>query len=177
MLCEKCKKKKATAFFYDNAQSRGHSIALCSECSALLKKSVNDSEDASSVNCLLLPSFDTVSEGTLLDLLGKPVRSAADTERICPVCGSTKNSMARNGKVGCPHCYVFFKDELSASLKAILPPAPPYLGITPKKHKARRSKEEKISALKNRMRSAIDCERYEEAATLRDEIRALECDV
>lgn len=180
MLCEKCKKKKATVFYNETVNSRSRSLSLCSDCASALKKN-GDLEEITVTSGgfgMTIPFYeDAPQDSRLIEFLGKPEKIPTDIEKFCSVCGSTRNSMARDGRVGCAACYKYFSDELSQSLDMLRSPSVAYVGSTPKKHKAKKTREEKIKALRNEMQEAIGDECFEKAASLRDEIRNLETEV
>ena len=75
--------------------------------------------------------------------------SVKTTEKLhCPTCGSSLDFYERNGRFACPDCYTSFGDSVDAMLKKI--------------HGSSRHKE------------AVENEKYEEAAKLRDKIKAIE---
>ena len=92
-------------------------------------------------------------------------------------------SISKTGKVGCPDCYETFKNELAAVLKKING-AKQHTGRCPQRFKngiheekeipKTEVKEENIeSKLRKQLEAAIKCENFEEAAKLRDQIKAL----
>ncbi|MCI8331848.1 MAG: hypothetical protein HFE78_03390 [Clostridiales bacterium] len=94
-------------------------------------------------------------------------------EKVCTLCGSTFDQIARDGKVGCAKCYEIFEDRLRPSIER-LHGRTKHVGRTPKGSAQRDEKQEKIKELKEQLAKAIEKENFEEAAKLRDEIRGLE---
>lgn len=159
MLCENCKKNNATTYFKQNINGNVQEIYLCSECAAKL----GIGNMSSSLFDFLLPQFSIEPE----------------TERSCG-CGTTFGEISRTGMVGCPDCYTTFRNELSSALKKIHG-VKQHVGRIPErlsKENAKADKKVKISEndstdeLKARLDTAIKEENFEEAAKLRDMIKA-----
>ncbi len=101
-----------------------------------------------------------------------PYRSTA---LKCPECGMTYDELRRNGKFGCSSCYEAFDPYISGSLKSIHGNSS-HKGKVPKRNGGTLLKKHELDDLKRRLVEAISKEEYEEAAVLRDRIRALEGD-
>jgi protein arginine kinase activator len=85
----------------------------------------------------------------------------------CPVCGQTLEEIAMSGKIGCSHCYEFYKKDLLPLIKKCQS-ATKHIGKTPKQ-----SKSTLIKKLETELKEAIAAENYVRAASLRDEINKL----
>lgn len=102
----------------------------------------------------------------------QPPAGAAQDLR-CSRCGLRYREFARTGLLGCSQCYEEFKDQLEPVLRRIqgqvrhTGKVPACAG--PQVHLGRR-----LEQLRTRLREAVAREEYEQAAKLRDEIRALE---
>ena len=103
-----------------------------------------------------------------LDLL----EAETDQATECPTCGFTMESLKRVGRLGCSKCYDTFGDEIAQRLPS-LHKGISHTGYFPaglvKLHRLKSELEE----LSIRLDEAIEEERYEEAASLRDEIQEL----
>ena len=166
MNCEKCKNRKATVFFADEG---GGKHALCATCNATRLKilpgelsTVSDSENAS--------AFFPVSSLSALTPLRPLSPFIKSGDRVCKGCGATEDTVSSLGHMLCPDCYDAFLDGLSSAC-----------GINDteyvKKPYAIREKANKtriLADLRVRLRAAIEEESYEQAAALRDKIRAIE---
>ena len=91
----------------------------------------------------------------------------------CRMLAPTLEEIAAEGKVFCPQCYADFREELSRTIRSIHGNVT-HTGEMPAKLSAVQEKENKKASLKKALEAAIAAENFEEAATLRDEIRALE---
>lgn len=97
-------------------------------------------------------------------------------QQVCPNCGITFKEFRSQGRLGCPHDYIAFQDELLPLLENIHGETQ-HIGKTPKRAPHASQKQYRLIKLRNRLRSAIDEEMYEEAARLRDEIQTAEAEL
>jgi len=92
----------------------------------------------------------------------------------CANCGLTYQDFRRIGRLGCSECYRVFKDSLEVLLKRIHG-STQHLGRSPAKAVAAPpQKRSEIELLRAKLQRAVGLEEFEEAARLRDKIRALE---
>ena len=93
-------------------------------------------------------------------------------QRACPVCGITFFEFRNQGRLGCPHDYVFFEHELEPLIFNIHGKTQ-HEGKRPQRmHNSDRQTE--VIRLRREMKEAIGRENYEEASKLRDAIRRIE---
>jgi protein arginine kinase activator len=93
--------------------------------------------------------------------------------RECPVCGMKFVDFRNTGRLGCPHDYQEFKEELIPLLENIHGDTR-HKGKTPRRLPQARQTQSELAQLRKQLVSAINKEAYEEAAQLRDRIRRLE---
>lgn len=96
-----------------------------------------------------------------------------EVDLVCPSCGITFKEFRKQGRLGCPHDYVAFQNELIPLLENIHGETQ-HTGKVPKRAPHASQHQFKLVRLRNRLRAAVDDELYEDAARLRDEIQALE---
>jgi len=94
----------------------------------------------------------------------------------CPVCKLTMREFKNSSKLGCPNCYDAFREEISSIIKRIAPfnkhkQDKINMKSTTKKQL---STEDKITALRQDMKLAVQEERYEDAAKIKKQIQKLE---
>ncbi len=170
MLCDNCKKNKATTYFKKTINGETTETFLCEECAKKLGVSAGDMFKNSFFGSFgdfgdfggfgdfgfMLPEF------TKNNLLG--------TEKKCE-CGTSFRQIAKTGLVGCEKCYDTFRKELNSTLRKMhgATSHKPRLGAT-----AKHDAKSEISDLRKQMEKAIKEENFEEAARLRDEIKAKE---
>jgi protein arginine kinase activator len=94
-------------------------------------------------------------------------------QQVCPVCGITFYEFRHAGRLGCPHDYVCFNDELEPLIMNIHGAAQ-HDGKRPKRGVHGMDHQTKLIQLRREMKEAIEKEAYERASELRDEIRQIE---
>ena len=162
MLCENCKKNKATTYFKKTVNGETTETFLCEDCAKKLGVSTG----------MIFKNAGFSDFGGFDFFFPEFVKTnrLESAEKKCE-CGRTFRSIAKTGLVGCEKCYETFKKELAPTLRKMH-------GATG--HKARTDAVKKsdpkaeIKALRDRMSKAIKEENFEEAARIRDEIKARE---
>jgi protein arginine kinase activator len=91
----------------------------------------------------------------------------------CPQCGIKFMEFRNSGRLGCPHDYQEFRDELLPLLESIHGETR-HCGKTPRRQPQNKQMQSELIQLRTRLKQAITTEDYEEAARLRDRIRQLE---
>ncbi len=94
-------------------------------------------------------------------------------QRSCPVCGITFYEFRHQGRLGCPHDYVFFEKELEPLLLSIHDSGQ-HMGKVPKRCPHGADQQTQLIRLRREMKEAVASEEYEKASQLRDEIRGIE---
>ena len=168
MKCIKCNKNEASVFLERNINGKVTKTALCSKCAKESGITQND----------LFGGFNML--GGFFDF---PLVSDLRNEKAkkCPVCGEIFDNIVNSGMVGCAKCYETFENELSPTIKRLHGNV---RHVASRAKKAKRNKESdvneknvkkyELSELKDRLKKAVKNEEYEQAAKLRDEIRAME---
>ena len=181
MICEVCG-KNATFFFKQTKNGYTAEKALCSECAA--KQGFSDPGSI----------FDALQDDFFGGLLGSFVNKEPKlvSTKSCDVCGMTISELLNGGKVGCANCYRTFERSLLPTISKIHGNVahngkiPVSLEEKPKEEKAseisadtevKETKEppaKSVSELKALLMLAVEKQEYEQAALLRDKIKALE---
>lgn len=194
MLCSMCHKNEAVICYTEIINGVKKEQYLCPECAA--KYTSFDSDTLGMAPGNLLASL-------LTSVLGQTGIAAEDdakkTNLVCPKCGMTYNEFLKYSKFGCPECVHTFGFLLDDYFKKIqgscehcgkvyhggetvfipditavtddgsasaAPEVAPAVRVNDKDSK-------EVASLKKALDKAIRDEEYEEAARLRDEIRAL----
>jgi Uncharacterized protein with conserved CXXC pairs len=174
MLCQKCKKNNAGVFYKEIKNGETKSFAYCSACAEEAQKSGEISFGVDIVPSGLMKDIDSLITGIFsTQSKGEPTSPSKAREKSCDLCKITIAEIASSGKVGCPKCYDTFADELAGSIKRIHGNVS-HTGRTPKLLKDKFDKKKRLRTLKSELQSAIESQEFEKAASLRDEIRALE---
>lgn len=157
MLCEECKKNPATVsvtVLTGNGTTTRH---LCQECVEKMETSIAKGDMSSFLS-------------SLISILSQ--QHQEEEALRCEVCGLTYDEFQSSGKLGCAHCYEAFSEQLKPLLLRVHGRSQ-HAGRVPAGCDEVRALEASILSLKARMDQAVQVENFEEAAALRDEIRAL----
>lgn len=92
----------------------------------------------------------------------------------CSACRYSIKQLQQTGKLGCPHCYESFQNSIQLVLRRSQGGATRHRGKQPARLSGQVVLERQLAALRAHRDEAVRAERYEEAAVLRDQIRALE---
>ena len=158
MLCIICKQNQAKVHLTQIVGDKMQKVDLCEECAK--NKGVNDPAGFSLADLLLgLGASQELSAGT------------AGEEIKCPSCGFTQADFKKAGRLGCSECYNTFAEGLEGLLKT-MHKGVRHVGKVPHALRQGRDLTEKLRQLQKRLDKAISSEDFEEAATLRDEIKA-----
>ncbi len=172
MLCEKCGQKEATCYYRESVNGNVKTYKLCSDCAATMQKSGEIGgffgEDPFG-KMMNLFSGDDFFGSLLTSPQMQPEREKVKT---CPLCGSHFGELVKNGKVGCPHCYETFAEELAPSIRRIHGRGT-HTGKAPARFQAENEKKQKIASLEAELKAAIQAEEYEKAAQIRDNLKSL----
>ncbi len=164
MLCEKCKNKKATVFYADEGGGR-HS--LCAACASGQGKT-----DRFPVPAEGNAPLPYLPDTPLTVLLPSPALPHAPLPKempvSCPKCGKEAAAILREEQMGCPDCYTLY-----ASLFPMLT-SREKVGRMPQARRQRLEKDRRLALWRTELRQAVESEHYEQAAALRDRIKALE---
>jgi len=170
MLCDNCNKNPATVHLTEIVDSQMNELHLCEEC-ARQKSTQMESQFGLSELLAGLAEF------------GKPAGGKEKEQQVnlkCPVCGLTYADFKKIGRLGCGNCYEAFKKYLAVLLKRIHGSSQ-HVGKSPFKKTASltmpvgsKTKPSGLEDLKIKLQRAIESEAFEEAAKIRDQIKALE---
>jgi len=164
MLCQICKQNVATVKYTEIVEGKVTEIHVCQDCALKDDKEISPNFGA--------PSLANLSSQNLTMPL-----SMSDMNAVCTSCGQTYFDLVQSGQLGCPQCYDTFSDSLRPLLERAHN-ATQHIGKTPK---GRSSSPDvtRIKLMKYRglLQKAVRDERYEDAARLRDLIKAEEAAV
>lgn len=156
MKCERCNRREAAVKYIEVEEGVKRSRWLCEECAA--------AEGAQP------PPVDSeVGAGLQVFLTGEEGPTVAP----CEVCGAQLQQLHDLGLLGCPQCYVQFREQLMPLLRRYHR-ASVHLGKSPGARGPRAVLRLEIRQLRSTLEAAVASEDYEEAARLRDRIAALQ---
>jgi len=163
MLCDVCKKRKATTYYKQIINGQVTESHLCSECAK--------EQGYSNIFSDFSKEFDNLF-GSFNSIFRNPYRISAPEER-CSICGSTISDIAKSGRLGCSECYKTFGNKIMPTIKRIHGNTTHCGKVPGAKGKQIRLKTN-LEILRDKLNEAVSKQEFEEAAKIRDEIRALE---
>lgn len=161
MLCQKCHKSLATVRYAEVIDGKVTDLNVCPECLARLQSAATGFELAGSAPSPKRLSAVRESE--------EPAAAAL----VCRSCGMELQRALRVNKLGCPSCYGSFEEPVETVLRG-LHGALRHRGKVPRVDDRREQVRTQLQTRRALLRSILKMEKYEEAAVLRDEIKALE---
>jgi protein arginine kinase activator len=162
LKCQRCE-KGATFHITELTSGKPVELHLCEQCAQEYLRSDSDSAGALGASLPKEPEESSTSADEV----------TATDKKTCPVCGITFQEFRTAGRLGCPHDYVFFAEELGPLLTNI------HVDVEHRGKKSRRHPEgtdryTELVRLRRELREAVQSEKYEQASILRDQIRTLE---
>ncbi|REI04311.1 excinuclease ABC subunit B [Staphylococcus felis] len=95
-------------------------------------------------------------------------------EKRCPTCQMTLKDIAHVGKFGCHDCYQTFKDDVYDIVRRVQGGHTEHSGKCPKSSQQKRALKKQIDEKRARLDVLVSQQEFEQAAVVRDEIKALE---
>ena len=157
MQCCVCKEKPATVHLTQIVGDKMQKLDLCEECAKA--KGVNDPTSFAMADLML-----GLGASQELDA------AVAGVELKCPRCGFSQADFKKSGRLGCPECYRTFAEGLSGLLKT-MHKGTKHVGKAPLALRQSRDLTERLKHLQKKLDRAVTSEDFEQAATLRDEIK------
>ena len=155
--CGRCS-KPAVLHITELRQGEVQALHLCEACA---KEYLSQSPDEQAESASAGASDDVSEELDEID------------QQVCPSCGISFKEFRAGGRLGCPHDYTVFEDELLPLLENIHGETE-HVGKVPKRAPDSSQRQFKLIKLRSELRAAVEEERYEEAARIRDEIQSIE---
>lgn len=156
MKCQRCSKQASYHITEVFAESQFEELHLCEECA---KKHLYEPTGSSKAGAKASPA----SEDDPHDLGSKQ----------CEACGIKFIEFRNTGRLGCPHDYDTFKEELLPLLENIHGDVR-HVGKSPHRLPRTKAAQQELAQLRRLLQVAVTKEAYEEAAQLRDKIKTLE---
>jgi len=165
MKCQRCE-KPATFHITEVVDSGVVELHLCEDHAREYLAQNEEPEPASS------PTL----QGVLAQQL-KVQSTAEDLARLdqqaCPVCGITFYEFRSAGRLGCPHDYVCFEEEVLPLIVNIHGETE-HTGKRPKRGAGSSQQQTDLIRLRREMKDAVEAEDYERASQIRDDIKSIE---
>lgn len=159
--CRRCT-KPATRHITEIREGNAECLHLCESCAQEYLNSVE-----------VGGSSEEFEQGEPKQPVGESSESSVDDSKSCPSCGISFKQFRSQGRLGCPHDYEVFHDELIPLLESVHSETQ-HVGKCPPRTSPESRQHYELFRLRNDLRQAIDNESYEEAAKIRDQIKTLE---
>jgi protein arginine kinase activator len=150
-----CKQSPAKVHLTQIVGDKMQKVDLCEECAK--QKGVNDPAGFSLADLLLG--------------LGASQEISAGEDVKCPNCGFTQADFKKAGRLGCSQCYATFAEGLEGLLKS-MHKGVRHVGKVPVALRQTRDLSDRLKHLQRKLDKAVTSEDFEEAASLRDEIKS-----
>jgi protein arginine kinase activator len=121
----------------------------------------------------LQDSQNKVAGKALTTDVGGGLEDALFGQQECPTCGIKFVDFRNSHRLGCSQDYEIFRNELMPLLESIHGETR-HCGKTPRRYPQNKKAEAELVQLRQRLKRAVEREDYEEAARIRDQIRAVE---
>ncbi|MBE5770261.1 MAG: UvrB/UvrC motif-containing protein [Clostridia bacterium] len=152
MLCEECGKQPAEVVLTTVVNGQSTTRHLCRECVKKYK--------AGDIQAVLAAVLSTMAQ------------KQQTPDITCPNCGETYAEFQKSGMLGCAECYQAFRKELTPLITRVQGRAQ-HAGRRPPVSEEEQARINEMESLRARMEAAVAEENFEEAAKLRDALRAL----
>lgn len=172
MICQRCGQHPATVHLYTDVVSKTRQAQhICEGCARAhqLLPTPDDPDQPINLPALVQLIFGAVPPGP--PGTGDADRVDAEDSLACPACGLKYSEFRAEGRVGCAHDYDVFREPLLPLLERIHRHTT-YTGKVPAS--TRPPAAVTPAELHDRLRQAVAAEDYEQAAALRDTLRARE---
>jgi protein arginine kinase activator len=185
MLCQKCQKRQATLFFSQTVNQETTQAHLCETCAQEQSQAYGGMNPLSfnpfAALSDFLNNFMNWNEGAITEVnSGRAGSVAVDPQLQCPHCGYQLSTFRQNGRLGCTKCYESFKTALQPLISSIhgnvrhadeVPGPQNKESTLSQEPTPPQSPQEKI--LRDQLKQAVQNEKFEEAAKIRDQIKKL----
>lgn len=157
MICDACGKNEATVkliAIIDGVKTERH---LCNECVEKQKQQVR----AQGMQSML---------SAIISSARRP--AVQNVGHRCSQCGLSYDEFKRTSRLGCAQCYKDFRPQLKPLLQH-LHGGTHHVGRMPERVDEALKSKSRLDQLRRDMDIAVACEDFEQAAVLRDELRAM----
>lgn len=162
ILCDLCKEKIATVHYTEIVNNKLKKMDLCEDCAKQKNIGINVQFSVADI---------------LKGLTEPQTEKKEEPSKTCPLCGLTFSAFRKTGKLGCGECYEAFADELIPIIGDIHKNTQ-HVGSRPAMGRGAKSSTMKLKGqldgLAAELETAIRNENYEQAAIIRDKIKALQ---
>lgn len=172
MICSECNKRPATLHFTQIINGEKTEVNVCETC-AQNEGYFTSFEEPFSLHDLLTGLFNVTSKSSKVNL-NKGHFFDQFTSLKCTHCELSFDDFQRIGKFGCAHCYEAFKPRVESVIQRVHSGNAEHNGKIPKRTGGKLQLKRKLSKHREYLKELIQAEKFEEAALVRDEIKAME---
>lgn len=165
MLCQECRRNEANIHIVKNIEGKQSELNLCEHCARKKEELDFSFEPQFSLHKLFASMLEQSLQGSR--------NQAGDAGLQCSSCGLSFAQFSQIGRLGCSECFPAFNDRLKPLLRRIHGGCS-HSGKVPSRLRKRVNLIREIDQLKAELQQKILREEFEEAALLRDRIRAME---
>lgn len=169
MVCENCKQRHAnvTVTQVQNGQKLVHHY--CEVCATQFHPfHFEVQEEPISLQQFISNWFGSPAQKEMHDK-----KEPQQQVKNCPKCGFTYRQFLKQGKFGCAQCYTTFQEQLPAIFEK-LHGGDHHVGKVHETYQQEEQLFQRIEELRGQIQQAIEQERFEDAATIRDQIRTIQ---
>lgn len=161
MQCQVCKKNTATIHLTELIDGDRFESHLCESCAVQQGIKVHSQIPLNELlDNLLSEKSDSDKKAT-----------GVSDKRLCSQCGMTLEKIRAEGILGCPQDYEIFERDLMPLLKKVQGSKTIHTGKVPTGASSKTKLQATLLKLKKELQDALQCENYETAARLRDEMK------
>lgn len=161
-ICEICKKKPATVHLTNIENNVKKELHMCEHCA--------ESKGFSLKQAIHLPNF--IGEVAKAAPVKPKARRLPDL--TCEACGMTWKEFRKVGRFGCANDYVAFRAQIEEMLGDMHARGARHVGKTPPGTGLDVTLRREVLECRRKLREAVDSEKYEEAAALRDRLAEMQ---
>jgi protein arginine kinase activator len=158
LICQRCKKVQATVHLTEILQNEKRERHLCEDCAKEEGVAIKAQVNLQDILSGMLEAHQTVGK---------------EANLTCPDCGITYAEFRNQGRLGCPNDYEVFGEPLKEVMEKVHGGLE-HLGKVPRRAGADITSQRQILQLRRQLQEAVESEKYEEAARLRDLIKSKE---
>jgi protein arginine kinase activator len=159
MKCQRCPKQATLHITEVLGDERFEEAHLCEDCA---KKYLYEPQHAKKTAAV--KGGEGGSESLEPDVIG---------DKQCELCGLKFVEFRNHGRLGCPHDYDAFKEDLLPLLESVHGETK-HAGKSPRRIPQPAGSQLELSQLRKKLQQFITDEKYEDAARVRDQIKQLE---